>query len=102
SLDLRGMHVLPAGDDHVVLAADNRHVLVLVPGRQIADIQPPVVKTGVLLGRLVDVGVAGLGRAHDHLSDLAAVLGDQVVGLGAAVLVDPDHGDVIVGAGPSG
>ena len=50
-LDLYRMHVLAAGDEHVVLASDDRDELVDVPGGEIADVQPATVVLRLLLLR---------------------------------------------------
>src|SRR5581483_4522528 len=42
-LDLRRGDVLPAGDDHVLLAVDDLDVAVAIPGRQVAGVEVAVV-----------------------------------------------------------
>ncbi len=48
-LDLDRVDVLAAGQEHVVLAADDGDELAGIPGGQIADVQPAAVVLGLLL-----------------------------------------------------
>src|SRR5699024_3733570 len=80
--DLDGVDVLATADDHVVFAADDRHVLVLVPCGEVADIQPAVVESGGFLLRRVRVRLRGFRRAHDNLADLRAIPRRVIIGRG--------------------
>src|SRR5690606_3609698 len=99
---LHRVHVLPTGDDHVVLAAHDGDVLLAVPRGEVADVEPAVVELRRFLVRRIDVGVAALGGPHDHFADLVAVLGHGLIRSGQPVVEDLHHRDVVVGARSTG
>src|SRR5574337_205708 len=70
-LDLDRVNVHPAGDDHVLLAVDQRDAAVGVDAREVAGVEPPVAQR--LGGRLGFVPVPLHDRlaAQDHFADLA-------------------------------
>ncbi len=99
-LDLHRVDVLAAGQEHVVLASDDRHELLLVPGGEVADVQPAVPELLLLLLRGIEIGVGAFRGADDDLADLGSVPRDRLVRVGEAVVEQLDHGDVVVDAGP--
>ena len=81
-LDLGGIDVLAAGDDHVLRPAHDPVVALLVAGGHVAGQQPPVGERG--LGRLEIAPVAGEDvRAPDDELALGDAL-EQLSGLGIA------------------
>jgi hypothetical protein len=70
-LDLRGVHVLATGDDHVSEPARDVEVAVGVEAAEIAGSKPPVVEQLLRGERHAVVARAVLGRPRPHLADLA-------------------------------
>src|SRR5699024_6163663 len=101
-LDLHGVDVLPSRDDHVVLAAEDGDESVLVPGRDVAGIEPAVVELLLLNLGQIHVLEPGLRTAHDYFTGFGAVLGPHLVGVGTSVVEEPDHAHIVIGARPAG
>jgi len=92
-LDLGGVDVEAAGDDHLLEAVDDREEASLVHGHDVTGAEPAVVEGGGGLLRHTAVAVEHLRTAHEQLAALAQRdLAVEVVGVGDAD-VDVGEGD---------
>ena len=80
-LDLLAVHVLAAGDDHVLLAVDDRRVALLVGAAEVAGVEPAA-------GERLLVGLRAAPVAEHHLVALDDDLADLADGHVAHVVVD--------------
>ncbi len=70
-LDLPGIDVLAAGDDHVLLAIDHEHEILVVEVAEVAGMHPAIAQGRHRRRGIVPIAVHQARTAHQDLADLA-------------------------------